>query len=53
LAAAIVHVNERLALSDPSLTVAVTLKVPAVVGVPEMSPVLPATVNPGGRPVAV
>ena len=39
-----------------SFTINVTPKLPAVVGVPEMSPVIPGTslrINPGGSPVAV
>ena len=37
----------------PSLTAATTLKLPAVVGVPVMAPVLGLTATPGGRPVAL
>jgi len=32
-----------------SVTVAVKLDVPLVVGVPEITPVVPASVNPAGR----
>ena len=37
----------------PLLAVMVTLVVPAVVGVPEITPVLASTLRPGGRPVAL
>ena len=37
----------------PLLAVIVTLVVPAVVGVPEITPVLVLTVRPGGKPVAL
>jgi hypothetical protein len=37
----------------PLLALMVTLDVPAVVGVPEITPVLVFTVRPGGRPVAL
>jgi hypothetical protein len=37
----------------PLLALMVTLDVPAVVGVPEISPVLVFTFRPGGRPVAL
>ena len=37
----------------PLLALMVTLVVPAVVGVPEISPVLVFTFRPGGRPVAL
>jgi hypothetical protein len=37
----------------PLLAVMVTLVVPAVVGVPEITPVLVLTVRPGGKPVAL
>ena len=47
-----VQTNERDALSAPSLTVTVTLKVPAVVSVPLMRPVAPSSVTPGGSPAS-
>ena len=37
----------------PLLAVMVTLDVPAVVGVPEITPVLVLTVSPAGRPIAL
>ena len=37
----------------PSVTVTVTLEVAAVVGVPEISPVVELIDSPAGRPVAV
>jgi len=37
----------------PLLALMVTLDVPAVVGVPEITPVLVFTLRPGGRPVAL
>jgi hypothetical protein len=37
----------------PLLAVMVTLVVPAVVGVPEITPVLALTLRPGGKPVAL
>src|SRR6185503_788673 len=48
-----VHVNERLADSDPSLTVTVTGLAPPVpfAGVPVMRPVDAFSVSPAGRPV--
>ena len=49
----IVHVNGWDAVSTPSETVAVTPYVPAVVGVPLMSPVLELRLRPGGRPLAL
>ena len=47
-------VNVSVALPVPPALVAlmVTLYVPAVVGVPEISPVLVLTVKPAGSPVA-
>ena len=47
-----VHVNVCDVLRLPSDTLAVTVYVPAVVGVPPIAPVLDVSVNPGGRPVA-
>jgi hypothetical protein len=44
-----VHTNDWLCERLPSLTVAVTLKLPAVVGVPLIRPVLAAIASPGGR----
>jgi len=48
-------VKVRVALPVPPALVAlmVTLYVPAVVGVPEINPVLVFTVNPAGSPVAL
>ena len=48
-------VNVKVALPVPLLLVAlmVTLYVPAVVGVPEINPVLVLTVKPEGNPVAL
>src|SRR5207248_2358134 len=48
-----VQVNEVLAVAPAlSCTVALTVKVPAVVGVPEMTPLDALTARPGGSPVA-
>jgi len=52
-AAVIVHVNVWDACNTPSEIVAVTLNVPALVGVPEMNPVPTPSDNPGGMPLAV
>src|SRR5678816_715120 len=51
--AVMVHVKVRDAVSEPSETLAETLYVPAVVGVPRMRPVPGATASPFGRPVAL
>ena len=47
-------VSDKVALPVPVLFVAlsVTVDVPAVVGVPEMRPVLVFTLRPAGKPVA-
>jgi hypothetical protein len=49
----IVQVNDWEAVSHPSDAVAITLKEPAVVGVPEMKPVDDWRAKPGGSPVVV
>ena len=47
--AAIVMVNVFVALCAPAVTCAVKVKVPVVVGVPVMAPVLAFSVKPAGR----
>ncbi len=49
----IVQVNDALPLCPPLDAVAVTLYVPAVVGVPLITPLDELSDRPGGRPVAV
>ena len=53
--AAELTVRVRLALPVPPELVALTvaIEVPAVVGVPEINPVVPLTASPGGKPLAV
>jgi hypothetical protein len=51
-AALMVQVKVRAAVSEPSDTIAVTLKTPVVVGVPLIRPVDDATERPFGRPCA-
>ena len=54
LAALMVQVKAAVPLAPvPSVTVTVTLEVAAVVGVPEISPVVELIDRPAGRPVAV
>jgi hypothetical protein len=52
---ATVTVSTKVAVPEPAALVApiVTLEVPAAVGVPEMIPVVVATLKPAGNPVAV
>jgi len=49
----IVKVNVALPVPPALVALMVTLYVPAVVGVPEIKPVLVFTVKPDGRPVAL
>jgi hypothetical protein len=49
----IVKVNVALPVPPALVALIVTLYVPAVVGVPEIKPVLVFTVKPDGRPVAL
>ena len=49
----IVKVNVALPVPPELVALMVTLYVPAVVGVPEIKPVLVFTVKPDGRPVAL
>jgi len=48
----IVHGNVLAALNPPSLTLAVTTKLPGVVGEPVIHPVAELTLRPGGSAVA-
>ncbi len=48
-----VKVNVALPVPPALLALMVTLYVPAVVGVPEINPVVVFTVNPPGSPVAL
>ena len=49
----IVKVSVALPVPPALVALMVTLYVPAVVGVPEIKPVLVLTVNPAGSPVAL
>jgi hypothetical protein len=49
----IVKVNVALRVPPELVALMVTLYVPAVVGVPEIKPVLVFTVKPAGNPVAL
>ena len=49
----IVKVNVWLPLPPALVALMVTVYVPAVVGVPEINPVLVFTVKPGGSPIAL
>jgi hypothetical protein len=49
----IVKVSVALPVPPALVALIVTLYVPAVVGVPEINPVLVLTVKPGGSPVAL
>ena len=49
----IVKVNVALPVPPALVALIVTLYVPAVVGVPEITPVVVFTVNPPGSPVAL
>jgi hypothetical protein len=49
----IVKVNVALPVPPALVALMVTLYVPAVVGVPEIKPVLVFTVKPAGNPVAL
>ena len=54
LALLIVQVKAAVPLAPvPSVAVTVTLEVAAVVGVPEISPVVELSTRPAGRPVAL
>src|SRR5256885_1528422 len=53
LTATTVHTKLTLATLTPSLTLATTLKSPAVVGVPGMAPVEALRESPAGRPAAL
>ena len=49
----IVKVNVALPVPPALVALMVTLYVPAVVGVPEIKPVLVLTLRPGGKPAAL
>ena len=49
----IVKVNVRLPVPPALVALMVTVYVPAVVGVPEINPVLVLTLKPAGSPVAL
>ena len=53
VAGLIVKVNVALPVPPELVALMVTLYVPAVVGVPEIKPVLVFTVKPAGNPVAL
>src|SRR5262245_12578180 len=46
-------VSDREAFCPPAVTWALNVKVPATVGVPEMTPVLVVRVSPEGSPLAI
>ena len=49
----IVTITPALPVPPELVALTVAIEVPAVVGVPEINPVVPLTASPGGKPLAV